>query len=94
MNYENKKKILQNITGQLAEHFQNVKIFVSTTENGDTYGLDSSRGSYYANKGQMLEYINQSNQLEREEAISNFYFENGNQILDDEDEDGEESSNI
>lgn len=66
------QSIVERHAGQLGEHFQSVRIFVTrNTEDGEsnTVALDSGCGNFYAQLGQIREWMSIQEQYQKNWAI-------------------------
>ena len=65
------KEIVDRAASQLSEHFDSVLILVTkNTEdgNGNTAGYEAGRGNFYAQLGQVREWLAMQDQYQRNEA--------------------------
>lgn len=76
MNDEEKSdvdKLVQKHADQLSEHFDSVRIFVTVHKGGEdtSYGQTCGKGNFFAQKGQVSEWLAMQEQYERNQADRN-----------------------
>ena len=71
---------LEKVADSLSEHFDSVHIFATLPGEGSsqTAGMDAGRGNFYAQTGQIWEWLSMQEQYNRCEAIRRDTKDQGN----------------
>ena len=63
-------KFLDQKCDQIMEHFDSVIMFVTRHDNGITRSVSRRAGNYYANRGQVIEWLNIQSQADKNSIVN------------------------
>lgn len=68
---EEDKKVVDEAVAKLSEHFDSVRVFVTRHNGGDgeTESYETGGGNFYAQLGQITEWVSIQDQFQRNHAI-------------------------
>jgi hypothetical protein len=69
MNQPTLKELVERTADALSEHAESVHIFVTERAGGTSRGIDTGRGNFYAQLGQIVEFVTIQKQFQRNWAI-------------------------